>query len=157
MKKAPRLAGVLVCVAVLTACGSPSSGTAFKPPSGWNSSPGVFGRFQIWMTGQGSNDRQVLVLVRGDKNMRTEQTFTFGNTGEVQEMHQHPITLCGNQAAQYINARAVHRSGNQRAPEIVEGTITTIGNSKYAALYIRPASMHADAGAEDAIRSVCPQ
>jgi hypothetical protein len=146
----------LICIALLAGCGSPGADTAFKAPNGWKSTPGMFGRFQMWITGNSESDRQIVMLVRGDNNSNFNDTTTFGNTRNMTGVTHRAITLCGSQRADSFTGRGEGGSGSKRVAETVEGVVTTIGNSKYAALYIRPAGMQADAQAESALHSLCP-
>ena len=47
MKRA--LAAVLLASLALAGCGSVTAGVDFKAPAGWNSTPSILGRMQLWM------------------------------------------------------------------------------------------------------------
>jgi hypothetical protein len=47
-------------------------------------------------------------------------------------------------------------TGSNRVPQIVEGVLMPIGDSKYLATYIRPEHLKPDAQAEGALRTLCP-
>lgn len=162
MKKRLLSTLVAVCVgAALAGCGSPATGTAFQPPTGWKSTPGMFGRMQMWMTGSGSSDRQILMVVRGDRNTRASdvsmRTSPFGGAQGMRDVKRDTITLCGNQRAEHFTGRGEGGNGANRTEQRIEGVVTTIGDAKYFALYIRPAALPADAQAENALHSLCPK
>jgi hypothetical protein len=157
MIKLVRSFAAVACMTVLAAgCGSPGSDTTFKPPVGWNSTPGVFGRFQMWITGSAQADRQVVILVRGDQNTRIEDTQAFGTRG-VHDVRHRAVKLCGSQAADSFTARGESVNGSNRVPERVEGVTTRIGSSKYIALYIHPIAIKPDPQAQAALLSLCPR
>jgi hypothetical protein len=162
MKKRVLSALVAICIgSVLAGCSSPAQGTAFQPPSGWKSTPGMFGRMQLWMTGTSASDRQILMIVRGDKNMKTSDirssSSPLGGTEGMRNVKEKMVTLCGSQRANYFTAQGEGGNGNNRVRQQIEGMSTTIGDSKYFALYIRPASLKADSQAENSLYSLCPK
>lgn len=158
-----RVSSVLVAVcigAALSGCSSPAQDTAFQPPAGWKSTPGMFGRMQLWMTGTNTNDRQILMIVRGDKGMTTSDFGTASPLGGTKGMHdvkRKTVKLCGSQQAEYFTAQGESNRGNTRVEQQIEGMSTTIDDSKYFALYIRPASLKADMQAENSLYSLCPK
>lgn len=162
MKKRAFSTLVALCIgSVLAGCSSPAQDTAFQPPVGWTSTPGMFGRMQMWMTGTSASDRQILMIVRGDKNMNTANirstSSPFSGTENMQDVKRDTITLCGNQKADHFTGKGQGRNGSSRVDEQIEGVTTTIGDSKYMVLYIRPASVQPDTQAENALRSICPK
>ncbi len=157
MKRVVCTLGVVCIAATLAACGSPASDITFNAPAGWKSTPGMFGRFQMWITGNNAADRQMVMLVRGDQNMQVEQSQSFSGTRGMRDLKRSSVTLCGSQHADYFVGRGESNSGGQRTMQTVEGVTTSIAGSKYAVLYIRPVSMRADAQAEAALHSICPK
>lgn len=151
-----RFLAAVFCVAALAACGSPSSDIAFKAPDGWKSTPGMFGRFQMWMTGTSDTDRQIVMLIRGDRNTTFSQSQTFSGARDMRDIKHDSITLCGSQKADHFSAEGEHTTNSKTTRETFEGIMTSIGNSKYMAFYMRPAGVQPDAQAEAAIRSLCP-
>lgn len=143
--------------AMLTACGSPASDITFNAPAGWKSTPGMFGRFQMWMSGTRADDRQMLMLIRGDQSMRIEESQTFSGTHGLRDLKHGTITLCRSQRADYFTGRGQGTNSGKTVDETVEGVTTSIGSSKYAVLYIRPSGMRADPQAEAALHSICPK
>ncbi len=117
----------------------------------------MFGRFQMWINGSGQNDRQFVILVRGDQNMRLEDSQNISGTERMRDFKRNNITLCGSQKGEHFVGRGDSRSGSTRVQETVEGVTTTIGDSKYAAMYIRPTAMRPDPQAQSALRSLCPK
>jgi hypothetical protein len=161
MKKRVFSTLVALCIgAVLAGCSSPAENTAFQPPTGWKSTPGMFGRMQLWMTGTNANDRQILMIVRGDRSMKTSDfgaESPLGGTKGMHDVKRKTVTLCHSQQAEYFTAQGESNSGNTRLLQQIEGMSTTIGDSKYFALYIRPASLKADLQAENSLYSLCPK
>jgi hypothetical protein len=141
----------------MTACSSPGSDTAFKAPAGWSSTPGLFGRFQMWISGNAQNNRQILMLIRADQNTNIEESNNFGGTRNVNNVHHRQIMICGDQHADYFTGRGESSSGSNHAPVLLEGIVTSVHNARYVAVYIRPAALPPDTQAETAIRSICPQ
>lgn len=151
-----RVFAAIVCVVALAACGSPSSDIAFKPPNGWKSTPGMFGRFQMWMTGASGADRQIVMLVRGDHSTSITESESFSGARNIRDLKRDTITLCGSQKADHFTGVGESTSNPKTVRETFEGVMTTIGNSKYMAFYMRPAGMRPDVQAEAALHSLCP-
>jgi hypothetical protein len=116
----------------------------------------MFGHLQAWVkSGDQKGSTQMLMLVKGNAN------DTHANMNEVPSQYakdsrvvQHgSIKLCGTQPAQQEIAEGTDRDGKKSRIEIVS---TVIDKDRYVAMYIRPAAMPADAGAESAIHSLCP-
>lgn len=157
-----RVLTMLVAVSIGAAfagCSSPAADTAFQPPQGWKSTPGVFGRFQMWMNGSDAGTRQILMLVRGDKSMSMAEMNASSPIGAkgMQNVKRDTITLCGSQRAEHFTGRGKGKSGSKQVDEAIEGVTTVIGDAKYAVLYIRPVAMKADTQAEAALHSICPK
>lgn len=159
-----RLLSMLVALCIgapLSGCSSPAQDIAFQPPAGWRSTPGMFGRMQLWMNGSGASDRQILMIVRGDKSMTTAQINSsnspFGGTQGMHDVKRKTVTLCRTQRAEYFTGQGEGQSGSTRVLQRIEGMMATIGDSKYFVLYIRPAAMQADMQAENSLYSLCPK
>ncbi len=151
-----------LCVgAALAGCSSPAQNTAFQPPSTWKATPGMFGRLQMWMTGSDTQSRQILMLIRGDKNMSTADlsaSSPVGGNKNVSDVKRDTITICGTQPADHFTGKGQSTTnGNAHVVEAIEGVTTTIADSKYLVLYIRPIAVKPDAQAENALRSICPK
>lgn len=151
-----------LCVgAALAGCSSPAQNTSFQPPSGWKATPGMFGRLQMWISGDDSNNRQVLMLIRGDKNMTTRDlsaSSPIAGSKGMKKVKRDTITICGSQPADHFTGQGEStNNGKTHVVEAIEGVTTAIADSKYLVLYIRPVAMKADAQAESALRSICPK
>lgn len=151
---------VVFIAAGLAGCASPAQDTAFAPPAGWSSTPGMFGRLQMWMTGSDSENRQVIMVIRGEKGMTTAEltkTPPFVRTEGMHDVKSDTITICGSQRVAHFTGRGQSGSDSSRVEKQIEGVTTLIGDAKYAVLYIRPVSVRPDAQAEAALRSICPK
>lgn len=148
---------VALCVAgVLAGCGSVTEGIAFAPPSGWTSTPAMFGRFQMWMKNtQEKNTTQMVMLVRGDaNNMHADfNVLPPQYAKDVKVMQHGNVTLCGTQPAEQFVAQGTDNSGKRSQIEMFS---SVIGKNRYLAMYLRPANAPADPSAEAAIHSLCP-
>jgi hypothetical protein len=116
----------------------------------------MFGRFQMWMTGNNESDRQFVVLVRGDQNSSFAQSQSISGARGVHDIKRDKITLCGSQKADHFTAAGERTSNSKTVREAVEGVMASIGQSKYMAFYVRPAGMQVDPRAETALHSLCP-
>jgi hypothetical protein len=162
MKKRLLSTLVALCIgAALAGCGSPAADIAFQPPAGWKSTPGMFGRMQLWMNGSSASDRQILMIVRGDKSMTTSDISSsspaLGGTQGMHDVKRKTVMLCRTQRAEYFTGQGEGGSGSTHVLQQIEGMSTTIGDSKYFVLYIRPAAMRADMQAENSLYSLCPK
>lgn len=151
-----------LCVgAALAGCSSPAQNTSFQPPSAWKATPGMFGRLQMWMTGDNAQNRQILMLIRGDKNMTTTEmsaSSPFGGTKNTTDVKHDTITICGTQPADHFTGKGQSTTnGTAHVVDSLEGVTTMIGDSKYLVLYIHPIAVKPDAQAEAALRSICPK
>lgn len=149
-----------VCIAAaLSGCSSPAQGTSFQPPIGWKSTPGMFGRLQMWMSGEDRQHRQILMLVRGDSRMTTEQLNASSPSGArgMRDVKRDTIAICGGRHAEHFTGRGEGGTGSNREQQQIEGVTTEFGDAKYLAIYIRPVAQPADAQAESALRSLCPK
>lgn len=155
-----RFSALLAAAAVLAACSSPADGIGFRAPKGWSSTPGMLGRFQLWMTGSDPN-RQILGLIRGDATMTVRDfssKFDLGDGSDDVSVAHTRIPICnGTIADDYRGASASALGGAKRSTvfELVIGP--AIGKSRYAAVYVRPRGTAPDPQAETAIRSLCPR
>jgi hypothetical protein len=152
-----RISIVALCIAALLGgCASVTSGLAFAPPSGWTGTPAMFGHLQMWMkSGQQKDTTQMVMLVKGDaKNTHSDFSAVPSqysrNTNVISRGN---VKLCGTQQAEQLVAEGTDRDGKRSRIEMVS---TVIGSDRYIAMYVRPASMPADATAESAIHSLCP-
>ncbi|HEV3140258.1 MAG TPA: hypothetical protein VGY57_07070 [Vicinamibacterales bacterium] len=148
-----RLLTVAFASVLLASCGSPADQITFKAPANWNSTPGIMGRFQMWM-----NNGQVVMLIRGDKNMTiADAEKSSPSAGAMDLGKAQNIKICGgSQDAQSFTGQANSTVNGKKEPKIVEGILSDVAGARYLAMYIRPLTMKTgDAQAEDAIHSLC--
>lgn len=140
-----------LCVAALCGCGGPADDTQFKPPAGWKSTPGIMGRFQMWMSGD-----QIVMVIKGDKNMSISDAAKSqpGVTG-LQDLKRSDIRLCGSQPAQYFTARGTSNSNGKQTERAIEGIVTAVGDAGFLAMYIRPFGAAIDPQADSALHTLC--
>lgn len=112
----------------------------------------------MWMNGDDRQHRQILMLVRGDSRMTTEQLNAYSpSSAHTFDVKRDTITICGDRRVKHFTGRGEGGTGSNRQQQQIEGVTTEFGGAKYVALYIRPASQPADAQAESALRSLCPK
>ncbi len=142
---------MLIWLSLLAACGSPADDIAFKAPPGWNSTPGIMGRFQMWM-----HDRSMVMLVRGDKRTSVmDAEHSAPGTSNIRDYHARDITICEDQKAQYFTGNGESTTNGKTQQSAIEGIITDVNDARYFALYVRPKGNAPDGQAEAALRSVC--
>lgn len=156
MKRYARFACAVLAAAMLAACGaSPTAGTAFKAPAGWQATPAMFG-FQLWMNN--ADKGEMLMLMKSPKSMPLDQ-FAFNpsmlqsqvNGAKVEKAET--VAICGNQPAKLLSVVGESKAGKTK--ESVEVLATDIGKKTYVAMYMHPATTKANRDAESAIRSLC--
>ena len=143
----------LLVLCVLAACSSPASGTSFVAPQGWGGTPGIAGRFQMWM-----HNNQVLMIIRGDKSMTlSDMEHQTAGTSSLQTTKTENVTLCGKQPAQhFFGTGEPNRNGQVKRTQL-EGMLTEIGDSRYLVMYVYPLHTQPDGQAETALHSICPK
>jgi hypothetical protein len=152
MKRA--LAAVLLASSALAGCGSVTAGVDFKAPAGWNSTPSILGRMQLWMKKARDNKQdEMVMLVRGSNADIDLRNIPQVGVGAVSMAKQSTITICGNRKAQFLSGSGSGHGGQKETMEMVSATV---GQDGYVAMYIRPQSDPAAPEAEAAIRSLCP-
>jgi hypothetical protein len=140
-------------IAFLAGCSSPADDLAFQPPSGWRSTPPMFGRMQMWMNGtSGQRDLEILMLVKGTTDSMSRIPVEPGN---LREFKRDAVTLCNGQRGQYFTGVGESRNSQSHRQERVEGISARVNGSDYMAFYIRPLDHAADPQAEAAIHSLC--
>lgn len=153
-----RMSIVALCIAgALAGCASVTQGIQFQPPTGWSGIPSIMGRFQMWFKpGSKKGNGQFLLLVKAnakDKSTDFNQIETSTQTKDVKVLSHGPAKFCGTQAGEQYRAEGTDSQGIKMS---VDMTSATIGDDKYVAVYVHPASMAADRQAETAIHSLCP-
>jgi hypothetical protein len=155
----------LAATILLAACGltkSPAEGLNFQAPAGWQSTPGIMGKFQMWMTGGGKTQQMLMLIDMGSdtklnesfdlKDVKGSSPSSFVKNATV--VTQRKMTICGNQPAIYIKMRGT--SSSSSSEENVELLISKAAQSAYMAAYIYPAALEPNASAEAAIYELCP-
>jgi hypothetical protein len=154
-------AGSLALLA-LTACGltkSPAEGLNFKPPDGWQGTPGVMGRFQLWT----ANDKQMLMLLKLPADMKLTTSFDLNDFQDVngpaalkdsKVLARRNMTMCGNQQSMFLKMQG--KSTRQNTEETIEVVLSKAADGTFMAMYMRPLGSAADPAAEAAIYELCP-
>ncbi|MBV8373558.1 MAG: hypothetical protein JOY69_09875 [Candidatus Eremiobacteraeota bacterium] len=143
----------LLLVAALTGCGftsSPADNLTFKAPAGWQGSPGIMGFMQFWRAP--NSDDQVLMLFKSPKPLQTRDVFSSANLRDAKVEAQKPITICGNQTAEYFKARGTSRNGRDSNVEMV---MTDVSGTTYFAMYLYPAGAAPNGEADAALHELC--
>ncbi len=149
----------IACAGALTGCGgSPTQSIDFKPPSGWNASPSMFGA-QMWFnTGKGKGAAQTLMLLKlGGKGARINDISDPAQLRSIKVdaskvQRSEVISICGAHPARFFEAVPKDKSGT---PTRVEMVTTAWGADGYVAIYTRPAGTGEDKSAATALRSIC--
>jgi hypothetical protein len=161
-------AGLLFVLAgaLLTACGfmkSPAEDINFEAPSGWQSTPGIMGRFQLW-TGGSANAKQVLMLMKLPQDAKIDRSFDASDmkdlTGpasvkDATMLDQRRMTICGNQPALYMKMRGA--SNSQKTNEMIEAVVSKVSDGTFMAMHMYPVGSVPDSQAEAAIYELCPK
>jgi hypothetical protein len=118
---------------------------------GWNATPAIFG-IQAWRAPDG---RQNLVLFRFPLHLDTRQAIENSEDYNHWETASHKtIRICGDQPAILFSGRGESSRFGHRRDQQVEMVMTSY-NVTYMAMYARDLSVHPNADAERAIRSLC--
>ena len=157
-RRASRIVVLAVAVA-LSGCGfksSPADDLQFRPPAGWQSSPGFLGFMQFWRAP--GNDREVLMLFRSPKELQPNEVFSDARLQTTLKdatiERRRSILICGNQPARYVEARGYSsRSGESR----IEMVMSNVAGGTYFAMYVRPIASDPNPMAEAAVRELCPK
>jgi hypothetical protein len=159
-----RMTTAMLATILLVACGgltkSPADGLTFKAPSGWPTTPGIMGRFQLWTTGEGK-DKQVLVLLKLPPQAKIDKSsldlVNGENSGGVQGaqvVSRKEMTLCGNQPSIYVMMRG--ESSREKVQENLAAVFSKGTDATYMAMYVYPVGTSPNARAEAAISELCP-
>lgn len=146
------IAGMLLATVVLTGCGltsSPADNLTFKAPKGWTGSPGIMGFMQFW---KAPGNDEVLMLFKSPKPLKTTEVFTSADLRDAKIEAEKPITICGNQSAQFFKAQGTSKGGHDSNIEMV---MTNAGGATYMAMYVYPLGTQTNADAETALRQLC--
>lgn len=166
MMKILHVAATLGAAVLLTACGlmkSPAEDINFVAPTGWHSTPGIMGRFQLW-TG-GANAKQVLMLMKLPQDSKIDQSFDASDfkqiTGptsvrDATMLEQRNMKICGSQAAMYMKMRGVS-NGQTKTEEMIEAVVSKVSDGTFMAMHMYPVGSVPDPQAEAAIYELCPK
>jgi hypothetical protein len=167
MMKILHVAAALGAVALLTACGfmkSPAEDINFTAPTGWQSTPGIMGRFQLW-TGGGAK-AQVLMLMKLPQDAKIDRSFDSSDFKEMTGptsvkdatmLEQRTMKICGSQPAMYMKMRGVSNSGSQKTEEMIEAVVSRVSDGTFMAMHMYPIGSVPDPQAEAAIYELCPK
>ena len=166
MMKILRAAAALCAVVLLTACGltkSPAEDINFVAPNGWQSTPGIMGRFQLW-TG-GANGKQVLMLMKLPQDAKIDRTFNASDMKDLAGpsavkdatmLEQRTMKICGTQPALYMKMRGVS-SGQTKTEEMIEAVMSKVSDGTFMAMHMYPVGSVPDPQADAAIYELCPK
>lgn len=143
---------VLLAALALGGCGltnSPADNLTFKPPKGWQGSPGIMGFMQFWKA-PGSDE--VLMLFRSPKPLQVNEVFNSANLKDAKVETEKPEKICGNQPAQFFKAQGTSKGGHD---SYVEMMMTNAAGATYMAMYIYPVGRQVNGEAETALRELC--
>ncbi len=158
-----RIAVTTLATVLLVACGgltqSPADGLNFRAPEGWQSTPGIMGRFQLWSNGDGK-DKQVLILMKLPPGTKFDKSFDLNevdgpNAGieGARIVSRREMTLCGNQASLAVTMRG--ESSREKVEENVTTVFSKTDDATYMTTYVYPVGASPNARAEAAIYELC--
>ncbi len=111
------------------------------------------GFMQFWRT---PDDREALMLFKSPTRLTANDVFSNDRMQDtlkdVQIEQRRPIQICGNQPATYVRGRG---TSPKRGDEDVEMVFTSINNTSYFALYVRPIGSAPNFAAQAALRELC--
>jgi len=146
------VAATLAGAVLVSGCGltsSPADSLSFKAPKGWQAFPGIMGFMQFWKQ---PNADAVLMLFKSLKPIKTTEIFSNADLRDARIEEQKPVTICGNQPAQYFKAQGRSKAGHDSDVEMM---MSDVGGQTYMAMYVYPVGTQADADAEAALRELC--
>lgn len=149
----------VACTALLavTGCGftsSPADNITFKPPAGWQGSPGIMGFMQLWKA-PGRND-EVLMLIRSPRQIQINDVMNSANVKDAKiEALQH-VTICGSQAAEFVKAQGTPQSVTSKGQNSnVEMMMSNAAGATYMAMYVYPIGGLPNSQATASLRELC--
>jgi hypothetical protein len=163
-----RMVAAMAAVALLSACGllkSPAEDITFQAPSGWQSTPGIMGRFQLW-TG-GTTSKQMLMLMKLPQDAKMDSAFSDADFKEMSGsarvkdatvVERRSMNICGNQPALYMKMRGVSVTNNsEKTEELIDTVLSKVSDGTYMAMHMYPVGSVPDQQAEAAIYELCPK
>jgi hypothetical protein len=151
-KRLSTIAPLLACALAMAGCGltsSPADGLTFKPPAGWQASPGIMGFMQFWKSP--SDDNEILMLFKSPKKLDESQVFTTANLRDEKMKSRQDINICGRQHAVYLQGTATGKGGNKD----VRMVMSDANGTTYFSMYVYPAGAPANGEATSALRELC--
>jgi hypothetical protein len=159
--------GAALAVVFLSACSglmkSPAEGLTFQAPAGWQGTPGIMGRFQLWTAGDGKA-KQVLLLMKLPGDVKLDpasfklndvQAANPENLRDMTIVDRRRMTLCGGQESLYFKMHG--KSGSSRTPETIETVLSRSSpDATFMSTYGYPDGSMPDKEAEAAIYELCP-
>ncbi|MBV8148409.1 MAG: hypothetical protein JO092_04895 [Candidatus Eremiobacteraeota bacterium] len=154
-----RFIAPVVCATILGGCGltsSPAEGLAFRPPAGWQGSPGIMGFMQFWKPP--TNSDEVLMLFRSPKQIDPNQVLASARLRNTRIERRQEIKVCGNQPAIFFEGAGTSSSGNNASTQAVMQMVMTNANgATYFAMYAYPVGTRPNSEALAALRELCPK
>ena len=147
----------VVCATILGGCGltsSPADGLIFRPPAGWQGSPGIMGFMQFWKPP--SRGDEVLMLFRSPKQIDPNEVLTSAKLKDARIERRQEIKICGNQPAVYFVGAGTSSSGNNTSTEAeMQMVMTNANGAAYFAMYVYPIGTRPNGEALAALRELC--
>ena len=145
----------VLCAAMVaaTGCGfnsSPADNLTFKPPSGWQGSPGIMGFMQLWKA-PNRND-EVLMLFKSPRPIQPSEVFSNADLKDTKVQNVQHITICNNQPAELLTAQGTRGQGKD---SIVDMVMSNAGGATYMAMYVYPVGGAPNGEATAALRELC--
>jgi hypothetical protein len=154
-----RFTGPVLCVALLCGCGltsSPADGLAFRPPAGWQGSPGIMGFMQFWKPPASSDE--VLMLFRSPKQIDPNEVLASAKLRDTRIERKQVIKICGNQPASYFVGAGTSSSNNNATTQAeMQMVMTNANGASYFAMYVYPVGTRPNGEALAALRELCPK
>jgi hypothetical protein len=145
----------LAALLALSGCGfnsSPADNLTFKPPAGWQGSPGIMGFMQFWKAPNGN--KEVLMLFKSPKPLQVRDVFNSANMRDARVETKKPMTICGSQSAEFIKAQGTSSSNDDSNIEMV---MTNAAGTTYLSMYIYPVRAAPNSEASAAMLELCPK
>ncbi|HTA38312.1 MAG TPA: hypothetical protein VK760_04510 [Candidatus Acidoferrales bacterium] len=145
---------------------SPADDITFTAPNGWQGTPGIMGRFQLW-TGGDTNAKQVLMLMKLPQDAKIDKTFSPSDFKDAAGpatlkggtiLEQRTMTICGGQPARFMKMSGVSsNSDGKKTDEMIEAVVSKVSDGTFMAMHMYPVGAVPDPGAEAAIYELCPK
>jgi hypothetical protein len=157
MKNMKRFIVPALYASLLGGCGltsSPADGLVFRPPSGWQGSPGIMGFMQFWKSPTRSDE--VLMLFRSPKQIDPNQVISSAKLRDTRIERRQQIKICGNQPAVSFTGVGASSNGNTTEAEM-QMVMTNANGASYFAMYVYPVGVRPNGEALAALHELCPK